>query len=842
MRKVHLLLRPVYYALRQPTSRLLFVIGVLVVFTVFFILSTSARIPLKPTKHSDTSSPFRTVLEEVPVAKIDETPFRSKSSKSIINNRPILFITSSDPIRAELKATVRYLLEANRLDFKIYKDIYVERLNLRLYSVIVLEGLSLYYELRGSLKEHAVGFIVLPSLPDLVNTEFSQKAPAFIFQTTNSSVLRILKKDMKIPLESPVVPIKMPSNSTEHVVLMNALIKSGSFGPVAVAMEKRTVLIGCVYMTEWFWKTLFLDALYYVSSGHFGYSLQRRILVDVDDIFVASSGTKMNSDDVRVMIDFQEQMREKVPGFKLNLGFSGHFYEKSKKQSEILGDREIVKQAKHFWWFGHMFQHEQPHKFLKLKRLQKAMKDNRAFAKNHNISVGSTHYSVAPHHSGVYPVHPLLYESWKSVWHVDVTSTEEYPHLRPAHKRRGFIYQDIKVLPRQTCTLFTKTYTFGTYPGGKARFHAVSQGELFDTILSTPFSVFMTHLSNYGNDRLALLLFQETVDFILSHTNLQLSTVPPKQMADEYFRLFPKDANLPLWTNPCSDPRHEEIWASPVDCTQFPDFIVVGPQKTGTTALHSFLGLHPHIKSNADHPKHFEELQFFQGSEYEKGVEYYMSFFPPKKDKERAQTFEKSATYFDSSVTPERMSQLLPQVKVVVILADPGKRAYSWYQHQKAHQVETAVENTFYDVLKSNESCPSKACSLRARCLTPGRYFDSLKMWMKYYDKSKIVLIDGGKLVDSPIEVMNELQKFLGVPLVDYDTLIRYDESKGFYCEIRTVERTKCLGTGKGRKYSALTAESSQYLKEYYARPNEQLRKLLVDHDWLLPQWLKENN
>lgn len=54
-------------------------------------------------------------------------------------------------------------------------------------------------------------------------------------------------------------------------------------------------------------------------------------------------------------------------------------------------------------------------------------------------------YAVAPHHSGVYPVHSQLYEAWKSIWGIKVTSTEEYPHLRPARYRRGFIHNSIQV-------------------------------------------------------------------------------------------------------------------------------------------------------------------------------------------------------------------------------------------------------------------------------------------------------------------------------------------------------------------------------------------------------------
>lgn len=63
-------------------------------------------------------------------------------------------------------------------------------------------------------------------------------------------------------------------------------------------------------------------------------------------------------------------------------------------------------------------------------------------------------YAVAPHHSGVYPVHNQLYEAWKSVWGIKVTSTEEYPHLRPARYRRGFMHNGIKVGQQSIKCLF----------------------------------------------------------------------------------------------------------------------------------------------------------------------------------------------------------------------------------------------------------------------------------------------------------------------------------------------------------------------------------------------------
>ena len=35
---------------------------------------------------------------------------------------------------------------------------------------------------------------------------------------------------------------------------------------------------------------------------------------------------------------------------------------------------------------------------------------------------------------------------WKKLWNIRVTSTEEYPHLRPARLRRGFIHRGIMVI------------------------------------------------------------------------------------------------------------------------------------------------------------------------------------------------------------------------------------------------------------------------------------------------------------------------------------------------------------------------------------------------------------
>lgn len=56
----------------------------------------------------------------------------------------------------------------------------------------------------------------------------------------------------------------------------------------------------------------------------------------------------------------------------------------------------------------------------------------------------------------------------------------------------------------------------------------------------------MTHMSNYGNDRLALYTFEAATKFIQCWTNLQLQSIPALQLAEKYFRMYPEETE-PIW-------------------------------------------------------------------------------------------------------------------------------------------------------------------------------------------------------------------------------------------------------------------------------------------------------
>jgi len=59
--------------------------------------------------------------------------------------------------------------------------------------------------------------------------------------------------------------------------------------------------------------------------------------------------------------------------------------------------------------------------------------------------------------------------------------------------------------------------------------------------------IYMTHNSNYAQDRLAPYLFLSLFKFASRWTKLEISGAPPLTLAHKYFSIFPED-QVPVWT------------------------------------------------------------------------------------------------------------------------------------------------------------------------------------------------------------------------------------------------------------------------------------------------------
>lgn len=120
--------------------------------------------------------------------------------------------------------------------------------------------------------------------------------------------------------------------------------------------------------------------------------------------------------------------------------------------------------------------------------------------------------------------------------------------------------------------------------------------------------------------------------------------------------------------------------------TYKPDFFVVGTQKSATTSLHHYLSEHPDIFLPVG-----KETKFFADDErYKYGIEQYLTEnFADTGDCHCIGEVDPDYMYFPSAL--ERISEHfdLSTLKLVFMLRDPAKRAYSHYTMTMRHGLET---------------------------------------------------------------------------------------------------------------------------------------------------------
>ena len=136
-----------------------------------------------------------------------------------------------------------------------------------------------------------------------------------------------------------------------------------------------------------------------------------------------------------------------------------------------------------------------------------------------------------------------------------------------------------------------------------------------------------------------------------------------------------------------------------------PNFIIIGAGRAGTTALYSYLIQHPSIAAASNYNKlgsagtASTDIHFF---EYitSNDVQWYKSHFPilfskPNKHKNSLITGEYTSTYMYHPDVPKRIFNLLPKIKLIVILRNPIDKAYSTYQQQfRFGEYTTSFEDT----------------------------------------------------------------------------------------------------------------------------------------------------
>jgi len=194
----------------------------------------------------------------------------------------------------------------------------------------------------------------------------------------------------------------------------------------------------------------------------------------------------------------------------------------------------------------------------------------------------------------------------------------------------------------------------------------------------------------------------------------------------------------------------------------FPEFVIAGTAKAGTTALLGCLALHPQLWC---HPR--KELHFFD-TFHGLGEAWYRAQFPAFDAAAGIRRGEATPSYFGHPAAPERLAALMPQARVIVLFRDPIARAISWVQHLQRlvglrHEVETVLrqELTRLEALTPQELAllePLGSGALQHSC-----YDQALARWRQHLGEQQLLLINSERLFGDPEPELARVLAFLEV-------------------------------------------------------------------------------
>jgi hypothetical protein len=178
--------------------------------------------------------------------------------------------------------------------------------------------------------------------------------------------------------------------------------------------------------------------------------------------------------------------------------------------------------------------------------------------------------------------------------------------------------------------------------------------------------------------------------------------------------------------------------------SRLPDFLAVGPPRTGTTWLYRVMQGHVGLPS-------VKETQFFAYN-YHLGLDWYRWCF--KQCSAALPVGELAPTYFDHAEARFRIVQAIPQCRIIVSLRDPVERAYSQY---KVWSRAGLLKGQF-DYLKQ-----------RARLAAHASYAVNLQAWQKLFGRAHVLVLLYDDLRQDPQGYLNSICNFLGIARIELE-------------------------------------------------------------------------
>lgn len=182
-----------------------------------------------------------------------------------------------------------------------------------------------------------------------------------------------------------------------------------------------------------------------------------------------------------------------------------------------------------------------------------------------------------------------------------------------------------------------------------------------------------------------------------------------------------------------------------------PNFLIVGAQKCGTTSMHEILAAHP--ETNMSRVK---EINYFTNStKHERGLTYYSSYFANIESKA---TGESSPGYICFPGVPDMIKNELGQIKIIILLRDPIKRAFSQYWDNRRHLKEWQTEKEIIDKYLEPEYSPG-----RKGYFSRGVYAPQVEKYIALFGRENVKVVVLEELLKNQKSFLQGIYTFLGL-------------------------------------------------------------------------------
>jgi len=178
---------------------------------------------------------------------------------------------------------------------------------------------------------------------------------------------------------------------------------------------------------------------------------------------------------------------------------------------------------------------------------------------------------------------------------------------------------------------------------------------------------------------------------------------------------------------------------------RLPDFIGVGPARTGTTWLHRVLEGHVGV------PERYKEVHFFDRY-YSRGMAWYANHFAQYPA--QLKVGEITPNYFYSPPARSRIAEDIPECKIICTIREPVARMHSVYRLMC--RLGKITQPSFERALDQHRSIK----------VNHYRYAYDLRLWLAAFDRERVLVCLYDDLESDPQAHLNRITDFLGTPRI----------------------------------------------------------------------------